>query len=104
MRRAAQRVPVLQSGGTRSVGIRAFEIGAYPGAAAHLSGVRLGAEQASIEVLAVAVGHVDQYRGDRRCQPSQSQGLAVSETGERGHDARPVHQRQTLFPAAARVA
>ncbi len=93
MRRAAQRVAILQAvqGRSRRIDGQVF---AQPGGDLELAGVRLGGEQALIEVLRIALHGDHVHRGDARGQLEQVLGARVGQAGQAGHHRRAVHQCQ----------
>jgi len=59
--------------------------------------MRLGGEQALVEVLGVALQGDHVQRGDARGQLQQVIGTGIGQARETGHDGGAVHQRQSFF-------
>ncbi|MNF96344.1 hypothetical protein D3C84_791310 [compost metagenome] len=93
MGRAAQGITVLQAMqwcGRRVDG----QVLAQPRGDLHLPRVRLGGEQALVEVFRIALQGDHIQRRDAGGQLQQVVGAGVGQAGEAGHDRGTVHQRQ----------
>ncbi|RMS12693.1 hypothetical protein ALP75_200484 [Pseudomonas syringae pv. actinidiae] len=98
MRCAAQRIAILQAmqrGGWRVDG----QVLTQPRRHLHLARMRLGGEQALVEVLWIALQRHHIHRGDAGGQLQQVIGAGEGQAGNAGHDRRAVHQRQCFLGA-----
>ena len=98
MRRAAQRVAVLQAVQRRQ-GCGHGQILTQPGGDLGLARMRLGGEQALVEVFRVAFQRHHVERGNARGQLQQVLGAGIGQAGQGGHHCGAVHQRQGFLRA-----
>ncbi len=103
MRRAADRIAVLQALAVALLLAGVGQIGAQPGGHILHARMRLDREQRFVEVMGVAVQRERGHRRDARGEARQVGGAVPGQAGQARHDGGAIHDRQALFrPQAQR--